>query len=177
MLSAFFELLHCLVCRILHQCPDKGHRKITHFRHKLARYNWPHSLSVRPDVLNAKYHVITNATYSCHNRDPVPVKFKRSRVNSAQNQLGPNQVGPKPTRPKTNSAQNQLGPKLTRPWITRSFYSILLFSSSSFFFFFFHHLYYALGIYFPYRSVNPPRVKPKNFGNLEHCNFQTVTLM
>ena len=39
----------------------------------LARYNWPHSLAVRPDVVNAKYHVITNATY---NRDPVPAKFK-----------------------------------------------------------------------------------------------------
>ena len=34
------------------------------------------ALTVRPHVLNAKYHVITNATYSCHNRDPVPVKFK-----------------------------------------------------------------------------------------------------
>ena len=34
------------------------------------------ALAVRPDVLNAKYHVITNATYSCHNRDPVPAKFK-----------------------------------------------------------------------------------------------------
>ena len=32
--------------------------------------------AVRPDVLNAKYHVIINATYSCHNRDPVPAKFK-----------------------------------------------------------------------------------------------------
>ena len=30
-------------------------------------------LAVRPDVVNAKYHVITNATY---NRDPVPAKFK-----------------------------------------------------------------------------------------------------
>ena len=29
-----------------------------------------------PDVLNAKYHVITNATYSCTNHDPVPAKFK-----------------------------------------------------------------------------------------------------
>ena len=35
----------------------------------LAWYNWP-------DVLNAKYHVITNATYSCHYRNPVPAKFK-----------------------------------------------------------------------------------------------------
>ena len=34
------------------------------------------ALAVRPDVLNAKYRVITNAKYSCHNRDPVPVKFK-----------------------------------------------------------------------------------------------------
>ena len=34
------------------------------------------ALAVRPDVLNAKYHVITNATYSCHNRDPVPAKLK-----------------------------------------------------------------------------------------------------
>ena len=34
------------------------------------------ALSVRPDVLNAKNHVITNATYSYHNRDPVPAKFK-----------------------------------------------------------------------------------------------------
>ena len=31
------------------------------------------ALAVRPDVVNAKYHVITNATY---NRDPVPTKFK-----------------------------------------------------------------------------------------------------
>ena len=36
----------------------------------LARYN---AKAVRPDVVNAKYHVITNATY---NRDPVPAKFK-----------------------------------------------------------------------------------------------------
>ena len=34
------------------------------------------ALVVRPDVLKAKYHVITNVTYSCHNRDPVPAKFK-----------------------------------------------------------------------------------------------------
>ena len=34
------------------------------------------ALAVQPDVLNAKNHVITNATYSCHNRDPVPAKFK-----------------------------------------------------------------------------------------------------
>ena len=31
------------------------------------------ALAVRPDVVNTKYHVITNATY---NRDPVPAKFK-----------------------------------------------------------------------------------------------------
>ena len=31
------------------------------------------ALAVRPDVVNAKYHVKTNATY---NRDPVPAKFK-----------------------------------------------------------------------------------------------------
>ena len=31
------------------------------------------ALAVQPDVVNAKYHVITNATY---NRDPVPAKFK-----------------------------------------------------------------------------------------------------
>ena len=31
------------------------------------------ALAVRPDVVNAKYHVITNATY---NRDPLPAKFK-----------------------------------------------------------------------------------------------------
>ena len=31
------------------------------------------ALAVRPDVVNAKYHVITNATY---NRDPVLAKFK-----------------------------------------------------------------------------------------------------
>ena len=30
---------------------------------------------MRPDVVNAKYHVITNATY---NRDPVPAKFKHA---------------------------------------------------------------------------------------------------
>ena len=43
----------------------------------VARYNRPHTaLAVRPDVLNAKYHVITNATYNCHNRDPVQAKFK-----------------------------------------------------------------------------------------------------
>ena len=31
------------------------------------------ALAVRPDVVNVKYHVITNATY---NRDPVPAKVK-----------------------------------------------------------------------------------------------------
>ena len=35
-----------------------------------------HALAVQLDGLNAKYHFITNATYSCHNRDPVPAKFK-----------------------------------------------------------------------------------------------------
>ena len=39
----------------------------------LARYNWPHSWSCAARCGNAKYHVITNATY---NRDPVPAKFK-----------------------------------------------------------------------------------------------------
>ena len=34
------------------------------------------ALAVRPDVLNAKHHVITNATYSCLNHDSVPAKFK-----------------------------------------------------------------------------------------------------
>ena len=62
---------------------------------------------------------------------------KRSRVNSAQNQLGPNQVGPKPSRPKTNSAQNQLGPKLTRPCPGLRDPSTLFFFSRSLFFFFF----------------------------------------
>ena len=31
--------------------------------------------AVRPDGLNAKYHVRTSATYSRHNRDPVQAKF------------------------------------------------------------------------------------------------------
>ena len=31
------------------------------------------ALAVRPDAVNAKYHVITNATYNC---DPAPAKFK-----------------------------------------------------------------------------------------------------
>ena len=35
------------------------------------------ALAVRPDVVNAKYHVITNATY---NRDPVPAKFKHVTI-------------------------------------------------------------------------------------------------
>ena len=35
------------------------------------------ALAVRPDTVNAKYHVITNATY---NRDPVPAKFNTSRI-------------------------------------------------------------------------------------------------
>ena len=35
------------------------------------------ALAVQPDVLNAKYHVITNAIYSCQNHDPVPAKFKQ----------------------------------------------------------------------------------------------------
>ena len=39
----------------------------------IARYNWPHSFSCVARCCNAKYHVITNATY---NRDPVPAKFK-----------------------------------------------------------------------------------------------------
>ena len=42
----------------------------------VARYNWPTALAVRPDVLNAKYHFITNTTHSYHNRDPVP--YQRS---------------------------------------------------------------------------------------------------
>ena len=43
---------------------------------EFPQYNWPHSLAVRAAVLNAKYHVITSATYSCHNPNPVTAKFK-----------------------------------------------------------------------------------------------------
>ena len=79
--------------------------------------------------------------------DPYNVvcRFLCSRVNSAQNQLGPNQVGPKPTRPKTKSAQNQLGPKLIGPGLgdpSPLFFSFLFSFSSPSFFFFFHPLYY-----------------------------------
>ena len=49
---------------------------ITSIRIKLPDITGRTALAVRPDVLNAKYHVITNATYSCHNREPVPAKFK-----------------------------------------------------------------------------------------------------
>ena len=48
----------------------------------LARYNWPDvvnaNLAVRPDVVNAKYHVLTffYFTYSCHNRDPRTVEVQ-----------------------------------------------------------------------------------------------------
>ena len=35
------------------------------------------ALAVRPDAVNAKYHVITNATY---NRDPVAGKFNTSQI-------------------------------------------------------------------------------------------------
>ena len=53
-----------------------AHFGIIIFLKLLARYNWPKA--VRPGVLNAKYHVITNAaySYSCLNRDPVLAKFK-----------------------------------------------------------------------------------------------------
>ena len=83
----------------------------------------------------------------------------RPKTNSAQTKSAQNQLGPKPSRPKTNSAQNSLGQ--SRHWITRSFSSLLLFPLF-FFFFFFHHLYYLC---------------TGNFGNLERCNFQTVTVM
>ena len=43
---------------------------------KIAWYNWPRSFSCAARCQNTKYHVITNATYSCHNRDPVPAMFK-----------------------------------------------------------------------------------------------------
>ena len=43
------------------------------FRYSLPDITGRTALAVRPDVVNAKYHVITNATY---NRDPVPAKFK-----------------------------------------------------------------------------------------------------
>ena len=100
--------------------------------------------------------------------------YKCSRVNSAQNQLGPNQVGPKPTRPKTksaqtNSAQTQLGPKLIGPGLgdpSPLFFSFLIsFSSSSI-------LCITTGNLFPLKEC-----QSKKFGNLEHCNFQTVTVM
>ena len=35
------------------------------------------ALAVRPDVVNAKYHVITNATY---NHDPVPAKLHVTNI-------------------------------------------------------------------------------------------------
>ena len=57
------------------------HTKKTCFENCLVRSTLPDmtgrtALAVRPDVSNAKYHVITNVTYSCHNRDPVLAKFK-----------------------------------------------------------------------------------------------------
>ena len=97
-------------------------------------------------------------------------RFYRSRVNSAQNQLGPNQVGPKPTRPKTKSAQNQLGPKPTRPCPglrDPSLFFSFLFSSS------------FIVCIMPWEFISLIVSWSKNCGNLEYCrpNFQTVTVM
>ena len=52
-----------------------GHdeRASFHFTKFLPDITGRTALAVRPVVVNAKYHVITNATY---NRDPVPEKFK-----------------------------------------------------------------------------------------------------
>ena len=94
-------------------------------------------------------------------------------MNSAQNQLGPNQVGPKPTRPKTKSAQNQLGPKLIGLGLgdpSPLFFSFL-FSFSSSFFFFFHPLYYHWELI----SLKGVSIQ-KNYKS-GACNFQTVTVM
>ena len=105
---------------------------------------------------------------SAINTDHIISSTHCSRVNSAQNQLGPNQVGPKPTRPKTKSAQNQLGPKPSRPktnsalpWITRSFSSLLLFPLFFFFFFLFLLLSSFVlcpGNLFPLKKCHDPKI-------------------
>ena len=98
-----------------------------------------------------------------------PMSSLCSRVNSAQNQLGPNQVGPKPTRPKTKSAQTQLGPALD--------YEILLLSSSLTSFLLLSFSSSFIVCIMPWEFISLKEVSwSKNFGNLEYCrpNFQTV---
>ena len=74
-----------------------------------------------------------------------------------------------PERSLVNSAQNQLGPKLTRPWITRSFSLLLV---PLFFFLLLPSFVLCTGNLFHLKEC-----QFKKFGNLERCNFQTVTVM
>ena len=88
-------------------------------------------------------------------------------------QLGPKPTRPKPSRPKTNSAQNQVGPKPTRPKTHSALDSeILLLSSSLSSFLFLPSFVLCTGNLFHLKEC-----QSRKSGNLERCNFQTVTVM
>ena len=80
-------------------------------------------------------------------RDSSRVSERHNFFASGSSHLGPKPTRPKPSRSKINSAQNSLGPGLRD--ISSLFFSFLFSFSSSFFFFFFHCLYYAMWINFP----------------------------
>ena len=106
---------------------------------------------------------------------PQALESTRPKTNSAQTKSAQNQLGPKPSRPKTNSAQNQVGPKPTRPKTNSAQdYEILLLSSSlsSFLFLLLPSFVLCTGNLFHLKKY-----QFKKFGNLERCNFQTVTVM
>ena len=119
-------------------------------------------------------------------RSRVYLEFKMAahsnHVNSSYqtllSQLGPKPTRPKPCRPKTNSAQNQVGPKPTRPKTHSALdYEILLLLSSSLSPFLFSSSSIVCIMHCHWEFILLKGGQSKKFGNLERCNFQTVTVM
>ena len=100
--------------------------------------------------------------------------------------LGSNPTRPKPSRPKTDSAQNQVGPKPTRPKTHSALdYEIFLLSSSLSSFLFLLLSFSSSSsssivciMHWELISLKEVSIqKDWKSGDLEHCNFLTVTVM
>ena len=98
--------------------------------------------------------------------------------------LGSNLTRPKPSRPKTDSAQNQVGPKPTGPKTHSALdYEIFLLSSSLSSFLFLLLSFSSSSsivciMHWELISLKEVSIqKDWKSGDLEHCNFLTVTVM
>ena len=76
-LSLFLDLIDDVEPVEDHLASSGSKKSLSLVKLKLPDITGRAALAVRPDVVNAKYHVITNATY---NRDPVPRSSNTSRI-------------------------------------------------------------------------------------------------